>query len=98
MSVTATKEERRFIVDANVGRLVTWLRVMGYDTLDIPQVDDNDIIPIAFKGGRTVVIRDAQLAERRLGYRGKPGVGPDNGLQAPWTDPLTGGGSGPHLW
>ena len=28
----------RFIVDANVGRLARWLRIMGYDALFVPGV------------------------------------------------------------
>ena len=61
----------RFIVDVNVGRLVTWLRAMGYDTLYIPQIEDNDLIRIAYKEGRTVVTRDTHLAERRLVTTGR---------------------------
>ena len=58
--------ERRFIVDVNVGRLATWLRAMGYDTLFLPDIEDNDLVRIAFKEGRTVVTKDSRLAERRL--------------------------------
>lgn len=61
----------RFIVDVNVGRLATWLRAMGYDTLYIPQIEDNDFIRIAYKEGRTAVTRDTQLAERRLVTTGR---------------------------
>ena len=29
----------KFVVDVNVGRLAKWLRVIGYDTLFVPDVD-----------------------------------------------------------
>ena len=66
--------ERRFIVDVNVGRLATWLRALGYDTLYIPNVEDNDLIRIAYKEGRTVVTRDTRFAERRLVAQGQLGL------------------------
>ena len=69
--MTEPGRERKFIVDVNVGRLATWLRAMGYDTLYIPNVDDNDLIRIAYREGRTVVSRDTHFAERRLVAKGQ---------------------------
>ena len=30
----------KFVVDVNVGRLAKWLRVLGYDALFVPDIDD----------------------------------------------------------
>ena len=36
--------EPKFIVDINVGRLATWLRVLGYDALFVPGIDDGGLV------------------------------------------------------
>lgn len=61
----------RFVVDVNVGRLATWLRVMGYDTLFPREGDDNELIRIALREGRVLVTRDAGLANRRAVKQGQ---------------------------
>ena len=63
--------EPRFIVDVNVGRLTTWLRVMGYDTLFPSDARDNELVRIALKEGRTIVTRDTGLTERRVVATGR---------------------------
>lgn len=63
--------EPRFIVDVNVGRLATWLRVMGYDTVFRDPVEDNELVRIALRGGRVIVTRDGGLAKRRLATTGR---------------------------
>ena len=55
----------KFVVDNNVGRLAKWLRVIGYDTLYIPQVDDTELLRVAKEQGRTVLTRDRYIMERR---------------------------------
>ena len=58
--------EIKFIVEVNVGRLAKWLRVIGYDTLFIPDVDDAQLVRVAQKQGRIVVTRDRYIMQRRV--------------------------------
>lgn len=63
------KEERltpRLLVDAMLGRLARWLRLMGYDTAYWLDGSDNALIRRARAEGRWIVTRDRQLANRRL--------------------------------
>ena len=55
----------RFVVDLNVGRLAKWLRVMGYDALFVPRVEDDELIRIATHEKRVNLTRDALLMQRR---------------------------------
>ena len=56
----------KFAVDVNVGRLAKWLRVLGYDALFVPDVDDGGLVQIAQKEGRIILTKDSRLLERRL--------------------------------
>ena len=58
-------------MDVNVGRLVTWLRIMGYDTIFPSPIDDNEMVRMALREERTIVTRDGGLAERRLVTTGR---------------------------
>lgn len=60
----------KFVVDVNVGRLAKWLRVMGYDALFIPDVEDGELLRVARRQGRIVITKDARLLERREVSRG----------------------------
>lgn len=55
----------RFIVDANVGRLARWLRIMGYDAMFVPGVEDADLVRLALAEGRTILTRDRFVMRRR---------------------------------
>ncbi len=57
--------EPRFVVDLNVGRLATWLRAMGYDTLFPPEGGDNQLVRLALQEDRVLLTRDAGIAQRR---------------------------------
>jgi len=61
----------RFIVDSNVGRLARWLRLAGFDTLFIKDVDDNRLVRIALAEGRVLLTKDTQIMKRRLVTRGR---------------------------
>lgn len=54
-----------FIADAALGRLVTWLRLLGYDTVDAPDLRVAELIQRARAEGRTLLTRNRQVALRR---------------------------------
>jgi len=56
----------RFIVDTNAGKLARWLKMLGYDTLFINDVDDNELIAIALNDKRVLLTKDTQIMLRRV--------------------------------
>jgi uncharacterized protein with PIN domain len=56
----------KFIVDTNVGKLVKWLRIMGYDTLFFNGGDDASMVAIALAERRVILTRDSQIVKRRV--------------------------------
>ena len=54
----------KFIVDHNVGKLVRWLRMMGYDTLFFTGDDDWGMVMTALNEGRVILTRDTQIMNR----------------------------------
>lgn len=62
--------ECSFIIDRMFGRLVTRLRMLGYDTIYIadaktkPEKEDDFLLLIAKVSGRILITRDKALAER----------------------------------
>lgn len=54
----------KFIVDHNVGKLVKWLRLMGYDAVFFNGADDADMIATALAEDRVVLTRDTQIMKR----------------------------------
>lgn len=61
----------RFIVDANVGRLGRWLRLLGYDVVASPWRHDDDLLRLARLQQRVLLTRDTGLARRRPVRRGE---------------------------
>lgn len=55
----------RFVVDAMLGRLARWLRVLGYDTLYFPDGEDAALARRALAEDRILLTRDVELARRR---------------------------------
>jgi len=55
----------RFIVDAMLGRLARWLRLLGYDTLYYPEIEDRLLLRIAKEEDRVLLTRDTRLAKVR---------------------------------
>ncbi|MDP3880240.1 MAG: Mut7-C RNAse domain-containing protein [Dehalococcoidales bacterium] len=54
----------KFIVDHNVGKLVKWLRMIGYDTLFFNGDDDWEMIITALADKRVILTRDTQVMKR----------------------------------
>jgi len=61
----------KFIVDSNVGRLARWLRIAGFDTLFINDLDDNRLVRLALAEGRVLLTKDTQILKRRLVTTGR---------------------------
>ena len=61
----------KFIVDSNVGRLARWLRIAGFDTIFINDLDDNRLIRLALSEGRVLLTKDTQILKRRLVTSGR---------------------------
>lgn len=56
----------KFVVDNNVGKLAKWLRILGYDTIFVKDIADNDLIRIALTQNRIILTRDTQIIKRRV--------------------------------
>jgi len=54
-----------FVVDGMLGTLAKWLRLLGYDTLFDPALDDHQLVRLARAGDRVLLTRDRELARRR---------------------------------
>lgn len=61
----------RFLVDHNVGRLAKWLRVLGYDTLFDPQLEDAGLLRVAAEEHRVLLTKDSGILHRRVVASGR---------------------------
>lgn len=61
----------KFIADHNVGKLVGWLRMMGYDTIFFTGSDDARMIALALAEGRVILTRDSKIMDRRVVTQGR---------------------------
>ena len=48
-----------------LGTLAKWLRILGYDTLFDPDIDDHQVVRLARAEDRLILTRDRELARRR---------------------------------
>lgn len=55
----------KFLVDNMLGRLATWLRLLGYDTAYFPHADDPELVRVARAEDRILLTRDVELTRRR---------------------------------
>lgn len=55
----------KFIADCHLGRLAKYLRILGYDTLYFPHIEDNDLIELSNKEDRIILTRDKELSKRK---------------------------------
>jgi uncharacterized protein with PIN domain len=61
----------KFIVDSNVGRLARWLRIAGFDTVFINDLDDNRLVRLALSESRVLLTKDTQILKRRVAATGR---------------------------
>jgi uncharacterized protein with PIN domain len=54
-----------FVVDAMLGTLAKWLRILGYDAVYDPGLDDYQLMRLARAEDRVLLTRDRELARRR---------------------------------
>ena len=64
--MSSSETRPRFIVDANVGKLARWLRMLGYDTVFINDIDDGELVSIAIRERRIIITKDTQIMLRRV--------------------------------
>jgi len=57
--------ETRFIADVMLGKLATWLRLLGCDVAYFPAISDEDLVEMASRSGRVILTRDLELIRRR---------------------------------
>ena len=58
-------------MDANVGKLARWLRMLGYDTVFINNIDDGELVSIALRERRVIVTKDTRIILRRVVASGR---------------------------
>ncbi len=63
--MAAIKGEMSFIADAMLGRLAKWLRILGFDVLYYPDIEDRQVIRIALEQGRIILTRDGGLLKNK---------------------------------
>ncbi len=59
------KNTYRFIADCHLGKLAKYLRIMGFDTLFFPHIEDDDLVIMANDEARIILTRDRELSQRK---------------------------------
>lgn len=52
----------RFIADAMLDRLARWMRLLGFDTLYFPHINDRCLLSLAVRDERLILTRDMRFA------------------------------------
>lgn len=55
----------RFLADGMLGKLATWLRILGCDVEYFGDLPDEELVERALRTGRTILTRDTLLVRRR---------------------------------
>ena len=56
----------KFIADVHLGKLTTYLRILGFDTFYSNNISDTEIAECALKEGRTILTRDRGILKRKI--------------------------------
>lgn len=56
----------RFVADNHLGRLVTYLRLLGFDALHPKHLDDEELAELSYRQERVLLTRDRRLLMRRI--------------------------------
>jgi len=56
----------RFLVDSMLGRLVRWLRILGYDSVYLADAEDEELMDMAEEEDRILLTADVALYEKSL--------------------------------
>jgi len=65
VSLTRLGRSHRFVIDAMLKNIVTWLRILGYDSI-YWNGDDQGILSLAERDGRTLLTMDRELAAKAV--------------------------------
>jgi uncharacterized protein with PIN domain len=57
----------KFVVDCMLGKLAKWLKILGFDAVFFNKIEDDALLEIAKKEGRTLLTRDTGLVARAKG-------------------------------
>ena len=58
--------EHRFVLDVHLGKLATYLRILGFDTLYRNDYDDDELADISSRETRILLTQDRGLLKRRI--------------------------------
>lgn len=56
--------ELKFAVDSMLGKLAKWLRIMGYDVIYSPMIEDDYLMWLSSIEGRIVITRDTKFFKK----------------------------------
>jgi uncharacterized protein with PIN domain len=59
----------KFVVDGMLGKLAKWLKILGFDVLFFSNADDDTLLNLARREGRTLLSRDLGLIARAKGVK-----------------------------
>ncbi len=59
-------QEQSFALDAHLGKLARWLRMLGYDVTYDPQVTDTNLLEEGRKHDRIIITRDKELFQKAI--------------------------------
>jgi uncharacterized protein with PIN domain len=61
----STADTPRFLVDRMLGRLVKWLRILGYDSEYLPQLSPQGLMREGRRQGRLILTRDTHFLRQK---------------------------------
>ena len=65
MLAPETTDVPRFLADRMLGRLVKWLRILGYDTAYLPQFSPQGLVREGRRQGRIILTRDTRVLRQK---------------------------------